>query len=98
MATDITQEGPSGTSAFTPFVAYPNPVHNTLSIYFGAASTVVQKDIQLFDMMGRQLTIPSPVSLNSEYVTLDVGYLQSGHYLVRIRLKDEYKVVKFIKL
>jgi hypothetical protein len=98
MSANMTQDGNSGTTRFIPFQAYPNPAHDRLTIYFDSTYQIKGEDIQLLDMMGRRVLVQSSLNLNGSYVTMEVGYLPKGFYLVRILLNNEYKVVKFIKM
>ncbi|HEX4851417.1 MAG TPA: T9SS type A sorting domain-containing protein, partial [Puia sp.] len=99
MASDgITQETAQESLQIAPFTAYPNPTHDRLNIYIGNAGTVMQRDIQVYSIAGKQVGLQPSVNSSTNIITLDVSGLSAGAYLVLIRLKDGIKVVKFVKM
>ncbi|HLX93537.1 MAG TPA: MBG domain-containing protein, partial [Puia sp.] len=81
-----------------PFGAYPNPVRDRLTISFGKLTSVTAQDIQMYDLTGKQLSIARPVSISAGSATLNLGNLLPGMYFIRIRINEEYKIVKIVKL
>lgn len=59
---------------------YPNPVENTLNVEI-LNSISDHSKIEVFDILGQKI-ISRPFNNNS--FSLDVGFLESGHYFVRI--------------
>ena len=68
---------------------YPNPVNNGLVNIKSKISG--EKNIQLYDVMGRQVL---NTKTNSD--TLDVTSLQSGLYLLKVSINDRFSTTKLI--
>lgn len=73
---------------------YPNPCNNSLTIKF--EKEVEINNIQIYNLMGEQVTIPYSVSETSFH--LNTLNLKSGIYLLKINLNtNEISTIKFIK-
>jgi hypothetical protein len=88
----ITRENETGISEVSShnLKIYPNPVQNTL--YIQSSSTIEQ--INIYDISGRMLQT-SEVFKTSE--VLDISYLASGIYLVKVKTEEGEIVGKIIK-
>jgi hypothetical protein len=71
---------------------YPNPVATVFSID-GIQGAVKEYNIQVFDVLGKQVFQQKEVDLN----TMNISFLESGIYVVRISRKNQYKTLKIIK-
>ena len=65
---------------------YPNPVQSTLYL----TDLYEPVDLIVLNMVGRPI-------LTGKGISLDVGHLHSGTYYLKIKLKGEWRVFRFIK-
>jgi plastocyanin len=81
------------------FSGYPNPVSDLLNL-----NITVQKDshvsIDLKDMSGRTLgpLVRNEYTTGNYNITIPVGFLESGRYLLLINTGTEIKTFPFVKL
>lgn len=73
------------------FVAFPNPAYNELTI---SAETIIN-NYSIMDLNGKVLK--SDVS-NDKKITIDIGKLASGSYLITIENEGSKQTKRFIKL
>jgi hypothetical protein len=68
------------------FTIYPNPVHGILNVKVRATGTE-KTVIEIFDMAGRKvLHQPTTLSTGEQNVTIDMGRLQNGSYMIKMLL------------
>ncbi len=72
------------------FVAYPNPVKNTLNVSAG----VVVDSVTIFDLTGREVMRATP---NAAAFSLDVNNLNKGMYLVTVKAGEQELTTKLVK-
>lgn len=75
----------------TGFEIYPNPVNDILIL----KTDLLLKRIVITDLLGKQLKSVNPT--NSDLISVPVGDLKSGTYLIRVETDNEFKMAKFIK-
>jgi hypothetical protein len=71
---------------------YPNPAISTLTIdteYFPSSMSIV-------DMVGK--TVLPPLSLSQSKTTIDISMLPAGIYFIKIKIINNYKIIKLITL
>ncbi len=72
------------------FVAYPNPVENTLNVSAG----VSVDQVSIFDLTGREVMRAAP---NATAFSLDVADLNKGLYLVSVKAGEQELTTKLVK-
>ncbi|MGV3695691.1 DUF7619 domain-containing protein [Flavobacterium sp.] len=72
-------------------ILYPNPAKNTVNIAL-QNSTEIIGEITIFDIMGKKVHQVSNVASNQ--LTIDVGNLSKGMYLVEITTENHLKQIK----
>ncbi|WP_412561150.1 T9SS type A sorting domain-containing protein [Winogradskyella sp. MIT101101] len=72
------------------FTYYPNPVKNTLTL--NAQNNI--ENVTMYNMLGQEVLRAMPNALDSD---LDMSYLQSGTYFVRVTIGETSKTVRVIK-
>jgi hypothetical protein len=72
------------------FVAYPNPVENTLNVRAGD----VVDSVTIFDLTGREVLRATP---NAAAFSLDVSNLNKGLYLVTVKAGEQELNTKLVK-
>lgn len=81
-----------------PFNMYPNPGEDIIHLQW-ATHPATDVDVHIYDMSGRAMAIP----INKETFTdvaalsLNVANLQSGMYVIRVRMGQFYFNDKWIK-
>jgi len=74
---------------------YPNPTSDKVYITF-RETVVLEKDIFVSDLSGR--TVQAKVEKTTgTAIKVDLSELESGVYLIRLKLVDEQKVFRIIK-
>ncbi len=81
-----------GNEAFdsTSFTAYPNPVKNMLNLSYSQNIS----EVSVFNLLGQQVINKS---LNATKGQVDMSYLASGTYLVKVTTEKGIKALKVIK-
>ena len=76
----------------------PNPAQSFVLLSFKSTEEIVLQ-IELLDVLGRQVAGSSQETKTSEEVSLDLSSLPSGLYMVRVSFKGDSKpiIIKFIK-
>jgi hypothetical protein len=72
------------------FVAYPNPVKNTLNV----SAAVAIDAVSIFDLTGREVLRTTP---NAAAFSLDVSSLKKGLYLVTVKAGEQELNTKLVK-
>jgi len=72
------------------FVAYPNPVKNTLHV----SAAVVVDAVGIFDLTGREVLRATP---KSNAFRLDLANLNKGIYLLTVKASDQELSIKLVK-
>ena len=72
------------------FVAYPNPIENTLNVRAGD----VVDSVTIFDLTGREVLRATP---NAAAFSLDVSSLNKGLYLVTVKAGEQELNTKLVK-
>ena len=75
-------------------VAYPNPVGDKL--YISMKDIENYKRIMLYDFAGRSIPLTS-IDQRSDQLEIDMGFLQAGHYYIRLEMDDSLQVIPIIK-
>lgn len=76
--------------SFTNFKIYPNPVQDVLNI----RTSVSIDEIAVYDVLGKLVQATTPKTIST---TLDMSFLNSGVYLVKVTIGGTSKIVKIIK-
>jgi len=78
------------------FTIYPNPCHNSTTLFFNSAETH-EVTLSVYDLTGR-VVLSDAIAVTSEY-TIDVSSLRIGFYFVEVRDKNKNTLqrVKLIK-
>jgi hypothetical protein len=71
---------------------YPNPVNSELTVELSPGEV---KSIEIFDLTGKSLYFIQP---NIGRIKIDVGSLNPGLYILRLRLQNSSVQTKLIKL
>jgi hypothetical protein len=71
---------------------YPNPVVTVFSIH-GIEGALKEYNIQVFDVLGKQVFQQKEVALNR----MDISFLKSGIYFVHVSKKKQNRILKIIK-
>jgi len=79
-----------GNNKFKDFVAYPNPVKNTLNLSYSDTITAVS----VFNLLGQQV-MAKPA--NADLSQIDMSGMASGTYMVKVTAADAVKTIKVIK-
>ncbi|WP_418263003.1 T9SS type A sorting domain-containing protein [Flavobacterium faecale] len=74
------------------FTIYPNPVKETLHI--NSTKTTVIKDVVIYDTLGKFI---KNVSNSNDYSVIDVSYLATGNYILKISTDKGISTAKFVK-
>ena len=80
----------SNTFSNTIFKISPNPTKGALTI----TSHVSINSIEVYDLMGKKIVTDI---CNSNQITRDYSYLESGVYLIKIYSKENSETLKFVK-
>ncbi|QNJ98728.1 M14 family zinc carboxypeptidase [Constantimarinum furrinae] len=73
----------SGGSIITESISvYPNPFDETLTIQFSADLNLISRNIELFDIQGRTISVTSEVKNNT--IQISTAHLNSGLYLLKV--------------
>jgi hypothetical protein len=75
---------------------YPNPVTNVLTITAGNLA-VTEKDIDVFDIQGRQQRVKTIGNSSYNKILFDVSMLYRGAYIVRIKTGKGYTMKRIVK-
>ncbi len=76
---------------------YPNPFTNDIAIAIQKQG-LIDADFAITDMLGRQIYTQHETNLSSSYTKmLDLSYLPSGVYLLRIEIDGERVVKEIVK-
>ena len=73
-----------------PFVVYPNPATDKLTIEFH--NNPDGADIELLDLTGKRLMI-TRIPANKDHLNLDVGWLKGGMYLLKVTPSGKNPVI-----
>lgn len=88
----------TNTDARQPYLLYPNPAKQKLTILPLTASSALSKaQIRITDMNGRTVLISSGISIPAEGYNVQVGMLSKGFYIVSIESANSSVKIKFIK-
>ncbi|QNM86172.1 S8 family serine peptidase [Polaribacter pectinis] len=74
------------------FSIYPNPVNNSF-IIDSKNLNIEEFNIQIYTILGKKVVEKSKIFTN----TIDVSYLESGIYLLKIQKGNQHKTLKLIK-
>ncbi|MFN6947277.1 MAG: T9SS type A sorting domain-containing protein, partial [Cytophagaceae bacterium] len=74
---------------------FPNPANNDLHVQFNSEGTTI--DLQVSDLTGKVWLQKNTVSSGNGDVKLDVSFLPSGIYIIRITNDGIAQYAKFIK-
>jgi len=80
-------------SSPTFFSIGPNPVVNTLNVYFAETGNMA-REIRIYDLSGKEILTTSN---NTKQLTLDVSALPKGVYLLKVSEGDNVRVKRFVK-
>ena len=75
--------------------AYPNPVTSKLTISLRNELSKTD-NIRIYDMMGRGMEVRQ-MTRTGNAVTMDMGHLIPGLYLVQVRSTKGYEIIKVVK-
>ena len=73
------------------FEIYPNPARDILQL----STDVLIHHIVITDLLGKQLKIMTPTK--TDLLSIPVGDLKSGTYLIKVETNNEIKTMKFFK-
>ena len=71
----------------------PNPVENTLNVYFSEADNTSRK-IRIYDLSGKEMLFTNN---GNKHIHLDVSGLSKGVYLLKVTEGDNIRVKRFVK-
>jgi hypothetical protein len=74
------------------FIIYPNPAHNTFTISFNGLSSMVDGQLQIFDVMGREVYAEK---IHSQVSTFNFQ-LSPGIYFVKVRIGEKVFTEKMV--
>ncbi len=86
----------AGKAAENKAMAYPNPANNRISITI-QSGFLNEKGIWLYDANGRSCTVKITKRISQNSLELDVSLLRNGFYLIRIKLAEGYRILRFVK-
>jgi len=68
------------------FTIYPNPVHGMLNVKINAV-TAERTAVEIFDMAGRSMvTQPVTLAAGEQSLQVNMGSLQKGSYIIKLKL------------
>lgn len=79
-----------------PFSIFPNPAHDQLFIKINTTQASAASTFEVVNLSGQKVIQSETKDLNDDLVTLEIGRLQPGIYIVRIRIGLEYYYEKII--
>ncbi|RLD45555.1 MAG: hypothetical protein DRI89_00610 [Bacteroidetes bacterium] len=71
----------------------PNPVENTLNVYFSEADNT-SREIRIYDLSGKEMLFTNN---GNKHIHLDVSGLSKGVYLIKVTEGDNIRVKRFVK-
>ncbi len=71
----------------------PNPVENTLNVYFSEAENT-SREIRIYDLSGKEMLFTNN---GNKHIHLDVSGLSKGVYLIKVTEGDNIRVKRFVK-
>lgn len=77
-------------------IFYPNPAENFLIVTFNNSEELL-REIEIFDIYGRQVLINGKNLLSDKEITIDISELPSGFYAVRLKGCETYIYKRFVK-
>jgi hypothetical protein len=78
---------------------YPNPANAEITLQI-SLSDVAKVELELYNMLGQKLKVEHFGTLESSmhFLKLNIDDLQSGNYMLRIKIGEELRVMKFQKI
>jgi hypothetical protein len=87
---NTTDDGPESLE----LLAYPNPAIE--KVYLEMKDIGEYEMVQIYDLSGKSQPV-SPLVIGKNILEIDMSRLSSGHYFIRVIMKDESRVVQIIK-
>lgn len=81
---------------FDNLVVYPNPVNDIVTLKADLAS-IAGANVQIFDMSGKQVYENNDLFYNTNETSINISFLNSGMYLLKLSNEGTNQTIKIVK-